>query len=295
MELVTVKNLFFDYFDNEILHNVNLSIKENEIVLLIGANGAGKSTLLRVLSGFHLPKKCEDFKVLGTHSPQDQFKGLAYLGNKWQRNISFCGVSPYMADIRAGDMMKIWQNENIERRDELVKVLDINLDWKMHQVSDGQRKRVQIMLALLKPYKLLVIDEFLNELDVVIRDRFKKYKNNENLIRLSKEMRKNGWGFQSKDKEEYFYHPTYDNKKMVNFVYCNTPDGKFYPVPILDRANDKEGLGCSIVTCHSSLKYDVESNEWLDGFKTRKGKRRVKYFDYLDKRQEKKNSFIFNH
>ena len=124
---------------------------------------------------------------------------------------------------------------------------------------------------------------------------FKKYKNNENLIRLSKEMRKNGWGFQSKDKEEYFYHPTYDNKKMVNFVYCNTPDGKFYPVPILDRANDKEGLGCSIVTCHSSLKYDVESNEWLDGFKTRKGKRRVKYFDYLDKRQEKKNSFIFNH
>ena len=126
MELVTVKNLFFDYFDNEILHNVNLSIKENEIVLLIGANGAGKSTLLRVLSGFHLPKKCEDFKVLGTHSPQDQFKGLAYLGNKWQRNISFCGVSPYMADIRAGDMMKIWQNENIERRDELVKVLDIN-------------------------------------------------------------------------------------------------------------------------------------------------------------------------
>ena len=175
MELVTVKNLFFDYFDNEILHNINLSIKENEIILLIGANGAGKSTLLRVLSGFHLPQKYENFRVLGTRSPQDQFKGLAYLGNKWQRNISFCGVSPYMADIRAGDMMKIWQNENIDRRDELVKVLDINLDWKMHQVSDGQRKRVQIMLALLKPYKLLVIDEFLNELDVVIRDRFFTY------------------------------------------------------------------------------------------------------------------------
>ena len=56
-----------------------------------------------------------------------------------------------MADIRAGDMMKVWQNDNIERRDELVRVLDINLDWKMHKVSDGQRKRVQIMLALLKP------------------------------------------------------------------------------------------------------------------------------------------------
>ena len=50
----------------------------------------------------------------------------------------------------------------------------------MHKVSDGQRKRVQkIMLALLKPFKLLIIDEFLNELDVVIRDRFFSYLNKE--------------------------------------------------------------------------------------------------------------------
>ena len=172
MELVSLEELEFDYFDNKILKKVNLTISENEKVLLVGANGAGKSTLLRVLAGFHLPKNYEKFDVLGTRSPQDQFKGLAYLGNKWQRNISFCGVSPYMADIRAGDMMKVWQTDNLERRNELVKVLDINLDWKMHQVSDGQRKRVQIMLALLRPFKLLIIDEFLNELDVVIRYKF---------------------------------------------------------------------------------------------------------------------------
>ena len=175
MEIVSVRNLDFELFGNKILKNISFSILENEMILLIGANGAGKSTLLRVLSGFHLPMNYKKFDVLGTRAPQDQFKGLAYLGNKWQRNISFCGVSPYMADIRAGDMMKIWQDENIERRDELVQVLGINLDWKMHRVSDGQRKRVQIMLALLKPFKLLVIDEFLNELDIVVRDRFFRY------------------------------------------------------------------------------------------------------------------------
>ena len=179
MELASLKGVDFDYFENKILKKINLSVFENEKILLIGANGAGKSTLLRVLCGFHLPKRYEKFNVLGNGFPQDQFKGLAYLGNKWERNISFCGVSPYMADIRAGDMMKVWQNDNIERRDELVRVLDINLDWKMHKVSDGQRKRVQIMLALLKPFKLLIIDEFLNELDVVIRDRFFNYLNKE--------------------------------------------------------------------------------------------------------------------
>lgn len=126
-----------------------------------------------------MARDADKFDVLGTSSPHDQFRGLAYLGNRWERNISFCGVSPYMADIRAGDMMKKWQEENIVRRNELVQVLEINLDWKMHQVSDGQRKRVQIMLALLKPFKLVLIDEFLNELDVVIRDKFFKYLNKE--------------------------------------------------------------------------------------------------------------------
>ena len=175
MNIVNVKNLYFEYFGNKILQDININIDEGDIILLIGANGAGKSTILRILSGLHLARQYNEFKVLGNSSPHDQFRGLAYLGNRWERNISFCGVSPYSADIRAGDMMKKWQDDNIQRRDELVKVLDINLDWKMHKVSDGQRKRVQIMLALLKPFKLLIIDEFLNELDVVVRDRFYKY------------------------------------------------------------------------------------------------------------------------
>ena len=59
-------------------------------------------------------------------------------------------------------MMKKNQEENKQRRDELVELLEIDLNWRMHQVSDGQRKRVQIMLALLKPFKLLLIDENTN-------------------------------------------------------------------------------------------------------------------------------------
>ena len=175
MKLVDIKNLYFNYYNVEVLHDINIEIEEGEIILLIGANGAGKSTLLRLLSGMHLPLSYSSFKVLNNSFPHDQFNGLAYLGNKWHKEISFCGVSPFMADIRVGDMMKKWQNDNLKRRDELVDVLNINLEWRMHKVSEGQRKRVQIMLALLKPFKLLIIDEFLNELDVVVRDNFYKY------------------------------------------------------------------------------------------------------------------------
>jgi len=182
-EIINVKNLFFDYFDKKILNNIDISVYERDKILLIGANGAGKSTLLRVLSGFHIPKSYDQFNILGTNSPNDQFNGLAYLGNKWNRNISFYGTTPYTADIRVDEMMKKWQENNIKRRNELVSILNINLKWKMNKVSDGERKRVQILLALLKPFKLLIIDEFLYELDIVIRDRFFKYLDKECKIR----------------------------------------------------------------------------------------------------------------
>ena len=175
MNLINIRNLDFSYFNSLILKNINLEVKENQKVLLIGPNGAGKSTLIRIISGVHLSRKYTEFNVLGSNSPMDQYKGVAYLGNRWVRNINFMGQSSYMADIKVRNMMKKLQEEYLDRRNELVELLEIDLDWRMHQVSDGQRKRVQIMLGLLKPFKLLFIDEFTNELDVVVRDKFFKY------------------------------------------------------------------------------------------------------------------------
>ena len=40
-----------------------------------------------------------------------------------------------------------------ERRERLIDLLDIDLDWRLNKVSDGQRRRVQICMGLLKPYK----------------------------------------------------------------------------------------------------------------------------------------------
>lgn len=72
-------------------------------------------------------------------------------------------------------MMKSLQNEHKERRDELYEVLEINPLWRMHQVSDGQRRRVQIMLGLLRPFKVLLLDEITVDLDVLARRRFLKF------------------------------------------------------------------------------------------------------------------------
>ena len=43
------------------------------------------------------------------------------------------------------------------RKERLLEVLDIDLDWKMHLVSDGQRRRVQLLMGLLKPFEVSFI------------------------------------------------------------------------------------------------------------------------------------------
>ncbi|KAJ1446161.1 P-loop containing nucleoside triphosphate hydrolase protein, partial [Pelagophyceae sp. CCMP2097] len=149
----------------------------NAKVLLVGANGAGKSTLLRVLTGaVYLGLEHDEFDINGGAKPSDQFNGVAYLGGVWKRRrTGFEGIEPYSMDIAARDMMKKWQDDFPERRDELVRVLGINLDWRMHQCSDGQRKKVRIMIKLLRPFQLCVIDEFAADLDIFSRKRFFDY------------------------------------------------------------------------------------------------------------------------
>lgn len=57
-------------------------------------------------------------------------------------------------DIRAGDMLYGVEGVDEERRGMLIDLLDIDLDWRLNKVSDGQRRRVQIAMGLLKPYQV---------------------------------------------------------------------------------------------------------------------------------------------
>lgn len=46
-----------------------------------------------------------------------------------------------------------------ERRDRLLDILDIDLDWHMHQISDGERRRVQLCFGLMVEWDILLLDE----------------------------------------------------------------------------------------------------------------------------------------
>jgi CCR4-NOT complex subunit CAF16 len=55
------------------------------------------------------------------------------------------------------------------RRDHLLDLLDVDLDWHMHNISDGERRRVQLCMGLMAPWDVLLLDEVTVDLDVLVR------------------------------------------------------------------------------------------------------------------------------
>lgn len=94
---------------------------------------------------------------------------LAYLGGSWSKTVGSAGEIPLQGDFSAEHMIFGVEGVDPIRREKLIELLDIDLQWRMHKVSDGQRRRVQICMGLLQPFQVLLLDEVTVDLDVVAR------------------------------------------------------------------------------------------------------------------------------
>ncbi|EHA24411.1 hypothetical protein CBS63078_941 [Aspergillus niger] len=164
---IEVKNLSFKFPDGSPgLTDVNLQAPAGSRTLLIGANGAGKTTLLRLLAGKRLAPT-DTITVAGKDPFKDGLEGVTYLGMEWVLN------NIVRTDIDVPTLLaSVGGNAYPDRRDELVDILDIDLRWRMHAVSDGERRRVQLAMGLLRPWQVLLLDEITVDLDLLSRSNF---------------------------------------------------------------------------------------------------------------------------
>ncbi|KAJ7977834.1 ABC transporter I family protein [Quillaja saponaria] len=156
-----------------LIQDFNLTLNSGDRCLLVGSNGAGKTTILKILGGKHMVEP-DMVRVLGRSAFHDtaltSSGDLCYLGGEWRRDVAFAGFDvPIQMDVSAEKMLFGVGGIDPGRREELIKVLDVDLSWRMHKVSDGQRRRVQICMGLLKPFKVLLLDEITVDLDVLAR------------------------------------------------------------------------------------------------------------------------------
>ncbi|KAG8204655.1 Sophorolipid transporter, partial [Candida africana] len=179
---IEVKNLTYEFPNSKKigLQDFNLAIPWGTTNLVVGPNGAGKSTLLRILAGKTLIKK--GHLKLGGFDPfhfssqrheqanSDINNYITYLGTEWATN------SIIKRDIPVNLLLASIGGETYQdRRNLLIDILDIDPSWSMLNISDGERRRVQIAMGLVKPWKLLLLDEVTIDLDVVVRLKLLNY------------------------------------------------------------------------------------------------------------------------
>ena len=154
------------------LVDFTLSLPRGARCVLVGANGAGKSTLLQLLAGKRLTPPGARVHIRGADVFRRPPAGVTvtFLGTEWAMNPVVRGdilVSTFLDSIGG--------YRHASRRDRLLDLLDVDLDWHMHAISDGERRRVQLVMGLMAPWDVLLLDEVTVDLDVLVRDELLAY------------------------------------------------------------------------------------------------------------------------
>ena len=178
MKCIDIDHLHFKYENQTIFSDLSVELQSNNCYILAGLNGCGKSTLMKILGG----KVLCDFdkvKVLGKDPFRDTSlnKDIAYIDNNWgTQTVAYTGYNmPLQSSLRVKEMMQALKTQYPERNRELLEILDVNPEWKLNAVSEGQRKRVQLYLNLIQPFKICLLDEITVNLDLLVKDRFMNY------------------------------------------------------------------------------------------------------------------------
>jgi multiple sugar transport system ATP-binding protein len=155
------------------VENLNLEVRDRELLTLVGPSGCGKSTTLNMLAGL-----------------EDPSEGLIYIDDRVVNNVppgardiamvfQSYALYPHMTvrqNIGFGLEVRGVKKQEIGRRvEEAAQLLDIGplLDRKPKELSGGQRQRVALGRAITRDPKVFLLDEPLSNLDAQLRTQMR--------------------------------------------------------------------------------------------------------------------------
>jgi ABC-type branched-subunit amino acid transport system ATPase component len=158
--ILTIEDITAGYTGIDILHQVNLRVKAEEIVSIIGPNGAGKSTLLKTIFGLLRPRRGKVFlhneDITGLSPEKIVRKGISYVPQ-------VDNVFPSMTIQENLEMGAFIRTDDYKQRLEqvydLFPILGERKKAKVGQLSGGQRQMVAMGRALMLDPQVLLLDE----------------------------------------------------------------------------------------------------------------------------------------
>ena len=176
---IYLDKLNYTYNDRDyVLKHISLKIKNQEKVLIIGDSGSGKSTLLKILMKYYQVNRGQ-VKI-------NEIDINDYCLENYKNNISYVSQKEMLFTETLEKNLKI-NNSNTNEFLDIAKICEVdeiiknnNVGYKMlieengNNISGGEKQRIVLARALLKPFNLLIIDEGLNQMDINLERRILK-------------------------------------------------------------------------------------------------------------------------
>ena len=168
--MLEVKNLYKEFNNRPILKDISFTLKDGEIMTIVGPSGAGKTTLLRIIAGLETKDSGE---ILIDGKPYDPgnvgvvfqdfnlFPNLNVLQNITLAPTMVLKESKAEAEQNAQKLLDKWQMNGREKQ-------------YPYQLSGGQKQRVAIARALAMNPRILCYDEPTSALDPNLRKEVEK-------------------------------------------------------------------------------------------------------------------------
>lgn len=163
---IKFEKVSFSYTDgNEVLHDISFETKPGEVTALVGPSGGGKSTIAKLLAGFWDPSS-GIISLGGAETKAISFKQLA-------EEISFVSQDNFLFDVSIRDNIRLGKPNATDEEiiaaakaahcHEFITALPEGYNTKAGEaggaMSGGERQRITLARAILKPASTIILDE----------------------------------------------------------------------------------------------------------------------------------------
>ena len=164
MSILQTKNLSLTINNTKVLSNINLSLKDSQIVCVLGANGSGKTSLMRVLMGINRDYT-GDISISGKNIKDLSQNELATLVSYLPQELF---IPPLIKVREFLELSIINRQKIIEAGGSLEKIvseivsiyrLDNLVDRDLESLSGGERQRVKIASVHIQNTPVILLDE----------------------------------------------------------------------------------------------------------------------------------------
>ncbi|VTX91201.1 ATP-binding cassette domain-containing protein [Fusobacterium periodonticum] len=165
-----IKNLSYSFGDNHILKDINIYVKENEIVAIVGSSGVGKSTLFNLIAGV-LKKQSGEIVIDGS---DDYIGKVAYM---LQKDLLFEHKTIINNIILPLIIAKIDKKVALEEGRKILKQFNLEkyADKYPKQLSGGMRQRVALIRTYMFKRNIFLLDEAFSALDAITKKELHKW------------------------------------------------------------------------------------------------------------------------